>query len=340
MKNVVSVSMFENKRKIIFWLITICCLLALFYISNFFVIGFVMQELLTNGLLFRAVILLSWLALLPFAFITSIYFLFKGRGALRVLLWLVLCLIIFGTIIIPFFNIEFFRKVPDDFLFLAFPVSLIGTLLIFDSKDAFRKGYSIFLLIAMLLCIPTILKDTLPYLYSPPVLTKKSVKAYNEALLFLQERDYLTTFRINMRDWILPDVEKVMTKDDLEQARKIRDKLIKVAYYQFEKIDNLVLFYKHGNRILPPGPGVVYSLTGSNPNAIDNKQVDELKPFENLTGNWYISHNMTFVGPRIDIRTSTPKALFDRSKTFDGIPSEELHRFDNWQGQKKLQYRE
>jgi hypothetical protein len=220
------------------------------------------------------------------------------------------------------------------FTFLALPVFLIGTLLIFDSKDAFRKGYSFFLLIAILLCTPTMLKHTLPYLYSPPVLTEKSVKAYNEALSFLLERNQLITFRINMRDWIPLDVRKVMSEDDLKQAIKIRDKLINAACYQFEKKDGVALFYKHGNRIFPPGLGVVYSLSGNNPNGIDNGYINKDKPFEHLTGNWYISRNMTFVGPRIDIRITTPRALIDRSKVIDNVPSQELHRFDDWQKQK------
>lgn len=327
-------SIYQNFKKVkISWIVAISFILITIYMAP----SFTLQELLTNGLLYSVIALPFLLALLPFAFIASFYFLWKGKKVLKVLLWFISCLIAFGIMIIPFFRPMFNKHtLAVGFWFLALSVSLVGTLLIFDSKDSFRKGYSKVLLIAILLCIPTMLKQTLPYLYSPPVLTKKSIKTYNEALSFLYERNNLTTFKINMRDWIPQEVRKVMTDADLIQSMTIRDKLIKVACYQFEKNDSLVLFYKHGNRVFPPGTGVVYSINGNNPNDVNEPHINKIKPFEHLTGNWYLSQNMTFVGPRIDNLTKTPKAFIDRSKIIEGVSTEELHRFDNWQNQKDL----
>jgi hypothetical protein len=149
---------------------------------------------------------------------------------------------------------------------------------------------------------------------------------YNEALAFLFERGQLKNFTMAVRNGISP--EEALTKADLVLCRKILLQLLDVESGQTERNKDLVLFYKYGNRIFPPGPGLAYSMSGGNPNNINIKQVNELKPFEHLTGNWYISHNMTFVGPWIDILIKMPKALIDRSKIINGVSAEELHRFD------------
>jgi hypothetical protein len=285
--------------------------------------SFALQELLTDGLLYAAVILPYWLALLPFAFISSIYFLWKGRSAIRVLFWFVLNLVIFGMMVAPLYNFG-----PRGLWFLPFPISLAGTLLIFDSKDAFRKKYSNFLLVVMLISMPTLLGRMLPYIYSPPVLTKKSVKTYNKAVYFL-----LYESKFDLTDPNLAGSDVINKLDDA-LLNKLESQLLSISCWKFRVSGGVAMFWKHGNRIFPPGPGVAYSLYGNNPNDVNDEYVNKIKPFENITGNWYLSRNLTLAGPRRDVRIKTPKALIDRSKVISGVSAEELHRFDNWQKQK------
>lgn len=312
-------NVFGNKVKIN-WFIIVCCILMMISLI-------VLQELWTDGLLFAVIALPYFLVLLPFAIISSIYFICKGKKPVKTLLWFILCLIAFGIMIVPFF-FEFPGVWRLWFEFLPFPISLIGTVLIFDSKDPFRKGYSKFLLIVIFLCMPTMLCFTLPRIYSPPALTQKSIKTYNKAIYFL-----LYESKFDLQDPNLAGSD-VINKLDEALPDKLFLQLLKTNCWKFRVSGGIAMFWKYGNRIFPPGPGVAYSLYGNNPNDINDEYVNKIKPFESITGNWYLSRNMTLAGPRRDVRIKTPKALIDRSKVISGVSDEELHRFGNRQTQK------
>ena len=216
-----------------------------------------------------------------------------------------------------------------------------------------RKGLSnrflliklvLFFLLLLIMVAPVFLNIYLPYIYSPPALTPKSIEIYNRWIQLIKNHNQYS-FRVGLHGGItLQNENEVLYSNEawkcFSEGERVDIDNLCHGHYRLEslervfRVSNIVLFYKDGNYIFPKGPGVAYSLNGENPNNIESKIISEAKPFIKITGNWYLSRNLILRESRTDELFSIPKALIDRSMDISRISEEELHRFDNWQNPK------
>ena len=178
-------------------------------------------------------------------------------------------------------------------------------------------------------------------IYAPPAINSENLIIFNDCVEFAKKYDEFENLEVGYglisiggfhrppEHFTPEEKEKInLSTDDIAEIHRLSDVLYSIKYTRFLRNNNIVLFHKRINRILPTSPTVVYSLDGRNPDQIDSKALNVAKPFTKITGNWYTSRKLMFRGLRPSIPTSTPKALFDRSLCIDGIDPNELHKFD------------
>ena len=175
-------------------------------------------------------------------------------------------------------------------------------------------------------------------IYAPPAINSENLIIFNDCVKFAKKYDefenlVLWNGIISVGDGYHPPEHLIKEKpffsaNEVAEIQRLAKTLSGLRYSKLQRDNNIVLFHKRINRILPTSPTVVYSLDGRNPDQIDSKALNVAKPFTKITGNWYTSRKLMFRGLRPSIPTSTPKALFDRSLCIDGIDPNELHKFD------------
>jgi len=273
---------------------------------------------------------------------------------------------LFLVVIFHLFSILFEDIFPDlkksainlapVFLFIAFPVlGIISNIISFCRKSSIGRLWSIAVILLLILFltmyVPPALNATLPYIYTPPALTRENITIYNKCIKFLKKHEQYKTLRLTVTHF---DKEG-FSKDEIRELERLFNQLYDIKCYKFVRDSNMVLFYKVDNSptitnhwlvlllapmtpiaylwersfffFLPVSPGVLYSLNGENPNGINSEVLNANKPFVNISGNWYMSRNLVgLIRETMDI--SIPKSLIDRSLCTDGIDPNELHQFD------------
>jgi hypothetical protein len=203
--------------------------------------------------------------------------------------------------------------------------------------------------VVVFLSIWFLLVVTLPYIYCPPALTADKLTVFNKCIAFAQARDTDKTLFLARGSRVVIDgnfymlskgnsferdrAEKVFTQEDIGQMVGLCRKLFEVKCGVFKRHGDMLLFYSLANPLmpmfapewsfLPVSPGVLYSLSGENPNEIKDELIGSHKPFFKIKGNWYMSRRLLLGGPRWDNQTSIPKALIDHSLRVEGIQLDE-----------------
>jgi hypothetical protein len=201
-----------------------------------------------------------------------------------------------------------------------------------------------FLSVVIFLNVRVFLMGILPYIYCPPALTPDKLPVFNECIAFAQTRNEDKTLGLGIGLWVTVDgnpyklskgnsfernrAEKALTQGEISQMEDLCRKLYGVKCALFRRHGDLLLFYNMTNCVAPmfaPGwsffpvsPGVLYSLSGENPNKVNDEFIDSLKPFFKIKGNWYMSRCLVKSPPRYS-SGSIPKALFDHSLRLNGI---------------------
>lgn len=256
----------------------------------------------------------------------------KTNRIIIVSLFLILLGIIFAELI--------FFTVPIVVLILVLPYS----------KGLVRWFLIILLILFSVISVPILLYHTLPYIYTPPALTPENLAVYNECIEFAKARDEHTNFMLTRRVKVLigcsfrkddgleelvcadefagsEQLRKLFSEDEIVGIEKLAKQLHSVDSVAFQIDNDMLLFYKSFNDILPfPSPppaqklsilptsaGVLYSLNGRNPNEVDSEAVNANKPFIKIQGNWYMSRHLILASSREDVHISIPKSLFDYS---------------------------
>jgi hypothetical protein len=235
----------------------------------------------------------------------------------------------------------------EGFLFLfviGTVLSIIASVISLRSKNFLRGAIAIllifFLSILLILFAPYTLQRALSYIYTPPALTSKNVRVYNRCIRFVKSYDEFKNLRwwrgllyagvrvYSPHDFLLNEkIQKDSFADNMDETETLFKQLYIVKCAEFERYDDMVLFYK-AIYVLPTGPGVLYSLSGKNPNEINSNVLNTAKPFIKINGNWYMSRHLMLRRPRINSLVSIPKSLIDHSLRIDGIDPNELNRFD------------
>jgi hypothetical protein len=191
--------------------------------------------------------------------------------------------------------------------------------------------------------------NLLPYIYTPPALTSKNLAIYNECIKFAEDHSEYKDLKMLRRGWVwingvlhgadYPYLKGVLSDQEIHRLINLIRKLKGVKCEKFERHNDMFVFYKAATSnllaypedilwLLPPGPGVVYSLNGDDPNEIESQFLNVAKPYIRITDNWYISRHLMLAGSRSDMPASVPKSLFDHSLGIDGIDPNELQKFD------------
>jgi len=254
-----------------------------------------------------------------------------------------ICIII--SLLIAGVSFFFSNRLQHQFFrfgfFLSFTIAVILGItvnLILLRRKHFLGGVFTILLI-LFLCIlllffglPT-LRFILAHIYTPPSITSRNFVVLKNCIKFAKMHDEykdigLTRWNIVSigDDFYSPDsllfedkTKGYFTKNDISEIKNLLKRLDSVRCRQFQRNNDMVLFYKNANSILPTAPGVLYSLSGKNPNVIDSEVLNAAKPFVKIAGNWYMSRHLTLRGHRMDVPVSIPKSLIDHSLRTDGL---------------------
>ena len=234
---------------------------------------------------------------------------------------------VFGSVLtIVFYFLLSIPAVLKETLFLAF----IATSICITCYLCRRKGI-ILLVFILLFTIPSFLSKSLPYIYTPPALTETNLPLYKELIRFANDNSkYDDIILYYNGGWYSPGQKigannKEQYKKITHDALHLRKNLRSVICDKMQRDNNILLFFKNANHILPSGPGVAYSLSGDNPNNLQNDILEDSKPFTNISGRWYISRHLALSGSRVNILVETPKSIFDKSLSLNSINTNELN---------------
>jgi len=224
---------------------------------------------------------------------------------------------------------------PLVFLFALTPIFIIITnILSFRDKKLFSKVLSAVLIIVLVLPIVTIgnmfLRRYQPQtlIIKSPVINKKNLPVYKECIRYAKERndDKNLTFHNGYRVIIegqfymlagnqveIERVNNAFSAQEISEMKAICSKLYEIGCVRFQRYEDFFIFYKTAYSSKGSGPGVLYSLSGVNPNNIDHEILNECKPFVNIAGKWYTSRHLLLKGPRSSIKSSIRESVFEDS---------------------------
>lgn len=203
----------------------------------------------------------------------------------------------------------------------------------FQNSKKLRSRLLICILsVPLLIWVTEVISFTVPYLYTPPALTKENYKYYSRCVAFIKSQNEHEDISILCRgDYIKDgayfpaidpnsaDIKNNFSKDEISEMLLLSKQMKKFGCLRFRRNIDIVLFYKLRNRILPTRPGVAFSINGTNPNDVDNEIVNEYKPFLKINNGWYMSKQLVYGGIREDIKMSLPKSLIDHSLRAEGL---------------------
>jgi hypothetical protein len=261
---------------------------------------------------------------------------------------------ILGSLLLCLNNFWHCPALFSTFLFFSFFVApilgIIAAVHSFPRKNALlgslRIGLIFVLSTVALITGRMLLVIVLPYIYTPPALTADNLQVYNRCIQFAKKHGDDKTLvlgrgarvLINGKLYMLSPgnvfernrARKVFSEDEITQMETLCRQLYAVRCAIFKRDNDILLFYRMANailpigpldvgRILPIGPGVAYSLAGRNPNEIESGVPNTKKLFVKIIGNWYMSRRLILVGPRSAIAGSIPKSLIDHSLRTEGL---------------------
>ncbi|TKJ36021.1 MAG: hypothetical protein CEE38_13530 [Planctomycetes bacterium B3_Pla] len=182
------------------------------------------------------------------------------------------------------------------------------------------------LTVPLLVGILYVIGYSIPYLYTLRAITAGNYKFYKSCVEFAtshsEQEDITVSWFGHYRKGraIFPgadsnevNVREHFSEDEISEMLLLSKQMKKFGCIRFRRSGDIVLFYRHRNRILPTRPGVVFSINGRNPNDVDSGIVNEHKPFLKINNEWYVSRQLVYGGLRGDIKMSLPKSLIDHS---------------------------
>jgi hypothetical protein len=188
-----------------------------------------------------------------------------------------------------------------------------------------------------------------PYIYMPLALNKDNLKVYKECIKFVKNHDELKDLVFYMsgvvsgrkvpasKSEVTSTLETIKKVESEPETAAIAEQLKQIMCSRFERVDDIVIFYK-GNQpfipatemeiwhIWPSGHGVAYSLSGRDPNQSDDPILVQYKPFIKIYGNWYFSRGLLMGGNGRMYHSipAIPRTLIDYSLSIKGIDPNEL----------------
>lgn len=339
-------------RLVIVAIICVFIALMLFYQEPLLIC----QELLVNGLLFcvfLSIFVIGFPLLTFIAYVTS----FRRSGNFKkTVIFIIGSIASFLVVAVSILLDIWLRKslsvlsVPPLFVLLwpiGIGVGIITSIFSFRRENLLGRFLIISLIILLATVVPLWLSVTLPYLYTPPALTSNSLPVYKQCIKFVKDHDKYDNIMLYASGWLSPkfrigfflppffdrkELRENFSEDEIDEMKELWRHISKgFTHTKCEEIrrdKDILLFYKNGNSILPVSPGVVYSLSGQNPNEVDSELLDASKPFIKIKGNWYMSRRLSLRGPRRNALYFIPKSLFDYSMQINGINPEDLETLD------------
>ncbi len=211
-------------------------------------------------------------------------------------------------------------------------LSYVTTLRLKDSKEKRSLVVRIVILsIPLLVVILGVTSYSLPYLYTPPALTRKNIEFYQRCVDFArshaehQEFDLLWSGRLYIakdtwlvhREFDSDELSKRFSEHDIVELRELAGLMRNFRCVKVVRRKNIVLFYQCRNMFLPNRPGVAYALDGNNPNQMRSEEVQELLPFTRVTNDWYYSRLLVLDALRRGGLVRVPRSLIDRATRFE-----------------------
>lgn len=259
--------------------------------------------------------------------------------------------LIIGTVCLSKFR-SMFEFIPL-FWMPAFLLAILVHILSFRYKSLGNRLWSIVailtLIVGLIILVPSSCNSALPRIYTPPALSTSNLTVFKECVRFIDEHDECGNIVIVRKDTVIcnekwyglwsydgyeEDEKQVLSKEEINMLRHISDRLWGEGCVKCERDSDMIIFWQLANSIWPlePGfflalypapPGVLYSLSGEDPNTLDSDVLNPLKPFRKIQGNWYCSRNLMITGPRLDVQRTRPKSLIDCSLRIEGLDIEE-----------------
>jgi len=199
-------------------------------------------------------------------------------------------------------------------------------------------GLMLILTLPMILVGKSVLRQYGAYIYTPPAITFENIPVYRECIKFAKNHNEDKTLVLGVGDRVVVDgvyymlskgnsfernrAKKAFSEQDILVMESLCHRLSHVKCVQFQRDDDMLVFYKAANVFPATGAGVVYSLSGENPNEIDSEVLNANKPFVKIGGDWYMSKHLMLAGPRGDIHVSIPESWIDHSLNTEGIAIE------------------
>jgi hypothetical protein len=180
--------------------------------------------------------------------------------------------------------------------------------------------------IPLLIWIASVIKFTLPYLYTPPAITTENYKFYRRCVAFVKSQNKHEDISVSWRGYYIKDganfstidsnstdIKNNFSEEEISEMLLLSKQMKKFRCLRLQKDNDVILFYKRRNIVLPTRPGIAFSINGINPNDVDNEILNEYKPFLKINNGWYMSRQLVYGGLIRATKKSLPKSLIDHS---------------------------
>ena len=226
----------------------------------------------------------------------------------------------------------------------AIVLGIIASSFLLKNRTFLRGLLTLLIIFFLGFLLTLVVPRLLRLLYTPPALTAKNIDVYNNCIEFTKKHKELQKFWILSGNLVFIDdnyysigtlllndkTKTVFCKSDIAEIRMLIKQLYSMKCVACKREGENILFYKKANWVLslPIEPGVLYSLSGDNPNNINDEILNANKPFIPIIGKWYMSRHLVLSGRRNDIPVSIPESLIDHSLKIEGINPNKLEMFD------------
>lgn len=206
--------------------------------------------------------------------------------------------------------------------FVLSPIfAIIGNLMLFCKTRKTKVAAILVLELALLVIMGP---RCLPYLYASPALSPKKVDAYTKFIKFCAEDDrhpsilwHRDHFLINGNRYIMTPPEQglrdIFSDSEIDNLESIDHELNKIGCQGVQRKGNWIYSYRINTPSRPRSIGVLYSISGENPNESNDIALDRLGPFIAIDGNWYTSEKLTKYARTAMLLPVPRKSLLDHS---------------------------
>lgn len=166
-----------------------------------------------------------------------------------------------------------------------------------------------------------------PCFYTTPTFSSRNIELYEKFITFTKSHQNTGYIRLDARGWLdwrnglyflydpltIDRLGGELTPKEVDALCEIWHRLEGGGIVQVRLVEGIVLFVAEAAYRKPVLYGAAYSLSGENPNDLQNDELRYFGPYTEIAPRWYTSKNLRLRERILSPIINPPKSLIDRS---------------------------